>query len=47
MDLAKQFTSNDKTARSDIVQYLKEFNSHSQATRAKKRRTTTFYDARF
>ena len=42
-----QIISNDKTVRSDIVQDLKEFNSKSLAARAKKRRTTSFYDARY
>ena len=36
MDLAKQITSNDKTVKSDIKQDIKEFNSQSLATRAKK-----------
>ena len=31
-----QFISNDKTARSDTVQVLKEFNSQSLSTRVKK-----------
>ena len=36
MELAMLFTSNDKTVRSDTVQDLKEFNSQSLWTRAKK-----------
>ena len=44
MHLAKKFISNDKTVRSDTVQNLKDFNSKSLATQAKKR-TIIFYDA--
>ena len=36
MELAMQIISNDKTVRSDTVQDLKEFNSQSRATQAKK-----------
>ena len=36
MDLAMQILSNDKTVRSDIVQDLKDLNSQSLATQAKK-----------
>ena len=36
IDLAIQITANDKTVRSDTVQDLKEFNSQSLATQAKK-----------
>ena len=36
MDLAIQIIANDKTVRSDTVQDLKEFNSQSLATQAKK-----------
>ena len=36
MDLAIQIFAIDKTVRSDTVQYLKEFNSQSRATQAKK-----------
>ena len=45
MELAMQIISNDKTVRNDTVQDLKEFNSQSLSTRAKKRRTVSFYDA--
>ena len=44
MDLAKQVISNDKTVRNDTGQDLKEFNSQSLGTQAKKR-TTGFLDA--
>ena len=37
MDLAMQIMSNDKTVRSNTVQYLKDFNSQSLATQVKKR----------
>ena len=37
MDSALQIISNDKTIRSDTVQDLKEFDSQSQATQAKKK----------
>ena len=40
-----QVTSNDKTARSNTVQDLKEFNSQSFLTPTKKKRTICFYDA--
>ena len=36
MDLAIQIIANDKTVRSDTVQDLKEFNSQSLATQARK-----------
>ena len=36
MELAMQIISNDKTVRNDTVQDLKEFNSQSLATEAKK-----------
>ena len=36
MELAMQIISNDKTVRNDTVQDLKEFNSQSLATQAKK-----------
>ena len=36
MDLAIQTIANDKTVRSDTVQDLKQFNSQSLATQAKK-----------
>ena len=36
MELAMQFLSNDKTVRSNTIQDLKEFNSQSLATQAKK-----------
>ena len=38
MDLAMQKNSNDKTVRSDTIQDLKEFNTQSLATQAKKRK---------
>ena len=44
MELPMQSISYDQTVRSDTVQNLKEFNSQSLATQAK-RRTTSFYDA--
>ena len=37
--------SNDQNVRNNTVQGLKEFNSQSLATQAKKRRTIGFYDA--
>ena len=37
MELAMQIISHDKTVRNDTVQDLKEFNSQSLATQAKKR----------
>ena len=37
MELAMQIISIDKTVRNDTVQALKEFNSQSLATQAKKR----------
>ena len=36
MELAMQLSSNDKTVRSDTIQDLKEFNSQSLTTQAKK-----------
>ena len=36
MELAMQIVSNDKTVRSDTIQDLKEFNSQSLTTQAKK-----------
>ena len=36
MELAMQIISNDKTVRNDTLQDLKEFNSQSLATQAKK-----------
>ena len=36
MELAMQLSSNDKTVRSDTIQDLKDFNSRSLATPAKK-----------
>ena len=36
MELAMQIISNDKSVRNDTVQDLKEFNSQSLATQAKK-----------
>ena len=47
MDLAIQIISNDKTLRNDTMVDLKEFNNQSLATQAKKRGTTSFYDARY
>ena len=36
MELALQISSNDKSVRNDTIEDLKEFNSQSQSTRAKK-----------
>ena len=36
MDLAMQINSNDKTVRNDSIEELKDFNSQSLSTRAKK-----------
>ena len=36
MELAMQIISNDKTIRNDIIEDLKEFNSQSLTTQAKK-----------
>ena len=36
MELALQLSSNDKTVRNDTIQDLKEFNSQSLTTQAKK-----------
>ena len=44
MELAKQIISNDQTVKNNTIQDLKEFNSQSLATKAKKRRTINFYD---
>ena len=44
MELAMQFISIDQTVRNDTVQDLKDFNSQSLTTEAK-RRTTSSYDA--
>ena len=44
MELAMQNSSNDQTVRDDTNQDLKEINSQSLTTQAKKR-TTSFYDA--
>ena len=45
MDLAIQIIAIDKTARSDTVQDLEDFNSESLTTQAKNRLTISFYDA--
>ena len=45
MELAKQIISNDKTVRNDTIEDLKEFNSQSLTTQAKKKRTASQYDA--
>ena len=37
MELAMQISSNDKSVRNDTIEDLKEFNSQSLSTRAKKR----------
>ena len=37
--------SNDKAVRSDTIQDLKDFNSQSLTTQAKKKRTASFNDA--
>ena len=47
MDLAIQIIANYKLVRSDTVQDLKDFNSQSLSTQAKKKRTTSFYDASY
>ena len=39
-----QIISTDKTVRNDTMQHLKEFNSQSLSTQAK-RETISFYDA--
>ena len=44
MELAVQIISNDKFVRSNIVKDLKDFNSESLATQAKKWRTISFFD---
>ena len=36
MELAMQISSSDKTVRNDTIEDLKEFNSQSLSTRAKK-----------
>ena len=40
-----QIISNEQTVRSNTMQDLKEFNSQSLATQAKKGKTISFYDA--
>ena len=45
MELAMQTISNDRTVRNDTLQDLKEFNSLSLATQAKKGEQLVFYDA--
>ena len=40
-----QIISTDKTVRNDTIEDIKNFNSQSLSTRAKKRRTNSFYDA--
>ena len=45
MELAMQIISNDKTVRNDTIEDLKDSNSQSLSTRAKKKRTTSFHDA--
>ena len=47
MELAMRIISNDKTVRSDTLQDSKEFNSQFLSTRAKKKRTASFIDARY
>ena len=42
-----EIISTDKTVRNDTIEDLKDFNSQSLATQAKKRRTTSFYDGRY
>ena len=42
-----QIISNDKKVRNDTIEVLKELNSQSLSTQAKKRRTISFYDACF
>ena len=42
-----QIISADKTVRNDTIQDLKEFNSQSSTTQAKKKGTTSFNDARY
>ena len=44
-DLAMQIIFKDKTVRSDTIQDLKEFNSQSLSSQAKKGRTVDFNDA--
>ena len=44
MELARQIISNNQTVRSKTVQDLKEFNSETLSTQAKKRRVFKFYD---
>ena len=45
MELAIQLNSSDQTVRDNTIEHLKDFNSQSLSTRAKKRRTTSFNDA--
>ena len=40
-----QIISNEKTIRNDTIQDLKEVNSQSLSTKAKKKRTACFNDA--
>ena len=47
MELGRQIISNDRTVRSDAVQDLKEFILQSLSTRAEKKRTAGFNDARY
>ena len=42
MELAMQIISNDKTVRSGTIQDLKEYNSQSLTTQAKKREQIVF-----
>ena len=42
MDLAMQIISTDKTVRNDTIQDLKEFNSQSLSTQAKKKENNWF-----
>ena len=43
MELAIQIISTDKTVRNDIIEDLKEFNSQSLTTQAKKEKTLSVY----
>ena len=45
MDWAMQIICTDETVRNDTIQDLKEFNSQSLSTQAKKRGVISFYDA--
>ena len=42
MDLAMQIISSDKTVRNDTIEDLKEFNSRSLTTQAKKKENNSF-----